>query len=154
MNEAIDHHAPLGFYNLAEDFYKAAILCANARDKREVRFLFSHVPYYLHSHSIELALKAYLRTHGVTEAELKKSFRHGFVDLLAKCEQLGLKFRKPKRTRQLVDFLNELTKQQAFRYFYGGIKQQPELSEVRDGNERILAAVHRACSRSVKIKAN
>jgi hypothetical protein len=154
LNDAIDRHAPLGFNNLAEDFYRAAILCAKAHENREVRFRFSHVPYYLHSHSIELALKAFLRVHGVTEVELKKSFRHGFVDLLGRCEQLGLKFRKPKRTRQLVDFLNELTRRQAFRYFYGGIKQQPALAEVRDGNERILASVHRACSRSMKIKAN
>ena len=117
MNETIDRHAPIGFYNLAEDFYKAANLCTTARKERSVRFKFSHVPYYLHTHSIELALKAYLRTRDITEAELKKSFGHGIVGLLAKCEGLGLKFRKPKRTRELVHFLNELTRKQAFRYF-------------------------------------
>jgi len=109
VNETIDRYAPIGFYNLAEDFYKAAMLCAAAHEKRTVRFKFSHVPYHLHTHSIELALKAYLRAKSVTEAELKKAFRHGFVDLLAKCEQLGPKFRKPKRTRELVSFLNELS---------------------------------------------
>jgi len=152
VNDTIDRYAPLGFYNLAEDFYKAAALCAAAHDKRTVQFRFSHVPYYLHTHSIELALKAYLRTHRVTEAELKKSFRHGFVDLLAKCEAMGLKVRKPKRTRQLVDFLNELTKDQTFRYFYGGTKQVPELREMREGNERVLAAVQSACMRSIKAR--
>jgi hypothetical protein len=151
MNEIIDRHAPIGFYNLAEDFYQAAMLCAAAREKRTVRLRFNHVPYYLHTHSIELALKAYLRTHSVTEAELKKAFRHGFVDLLAKCEVLGLKFRRPKRTRQLVDFLNELTKDQAFRYFYGGARQLPTPQEMREGNERILAAVKPACLRSIKV---
>jgi hypothetical protein len=150
VHETIDRHAPIGFYNLAEDFYKAAILCATAREERTVRFKFGHVPYYLHTHSIELALKAYLRTRAITEAELKKSFRHGFIDLLAKCEELGLKFRKPKRTRELVHFLNELTKDQAFRYFYGGAKQLPELHEMREGNERILAAVQPACVKSIK----
>jgi hypothetical protein len=150
VHETIDRHAPVGFYNLAEDFYKAAILCATGREERTVRFKFSHVPYYLHTHSIELALKAYLRTRAITEAELKKSFRHGFIDLLAKCEELGLKFRKPKRTRELVHFLNELTKDQAFRYFYGGAKQLPKLHEMREGNERILAAVHPACLKSVR----
>jgi hypothetical protein len=103
----------------------------------------------MHTHSIELALKACLRTKRVTEAELKKSFRHGFVDLLAKCEELGLRFRKPKCTRLLVDFLNELTKDQAFRYFYGGTKKVPELRELREGNERILAAVRASCLRSI-----
>jgi hypothetical protein len=150
VNDTIDRHAPIGFYNLAEDFYKAASLCAEANETRTVRFRFSHVPYYLHTHSIELALKAYLRARSVTEAELKKSFRHGFVDLLAKCEEMGLKFRKPKRTRQLVYFLNNLTKDQAFRYFYGGAKQVPELREMREGNERILGAVHPACLKSIK----
>ena len=72
MNETIDRHAPIGFYNLAEDFYKAAILCAAAREEGTVQFKFSHVPYYLHTHSIELALKAYLRSRNITEAELKK----------------------------------------------------------------------------------
>jgi hypothetical protein len=150
VNDTIDRHAPIGFYNLAEDFYKAANLCAEANETRTVRFRFSHVPYYLHTHSIELALKAHLRAQSVTEAELKKSFRHGFVDLLAKCEEMGLKFRKPKRTRQLVDFLNELTKNQAFRYFYGGARQAPELREMREGNERILTAVRPACLKSTK----
>jgi hypothetical protein len=95
-------------------------------------------------------LKAFLRARSVTEPELKKSFRHGFVDLLAKCEELGLKFRKPKRTRDLVDFLNDLTKDQAFRYFYGGAKLVPELREMREGNERILAAVQPVCVKSIK----
>jgi hypothetical protein len=76
----------------------------------------------------------------------------GSVDLLAKCEALGLKFRKPKRTRQLIDFLNELTKDQAFRYFYAGAKQLPEMREMREGNERILAAVQLACLSSMKAK--
>ena len=150
MNETIDRYAPIGFYNLAEDFYKAAMLCAAAHEKRTVRFKFSHVPYHLHTHSIELALKAYLRAKSVTEAELKKAFRHGFVDLRAKCGQLGPKFRKPKRTRELVSFLNELTKEQAFRYFYGASKLLPELREMREGNERILAAVQPACVKSIK----
>jgi hypothetical protein len=150
VNETIDRHAPVGFYNLAEDFYKAAILCATAREERTARFKFSHVPYYLHTHSIELALKAYLRTRAITEGELKKSFRHGLVDLLAKCEALGLKFRKPKRTRELVQFLNELTRNQAFRYFYGSATQLPALYEMREGNERILAAVRPACVKSIK----
>ena len=150
MQETIDRHAPIGFYNLAEDFYKAAILCAAAREERTVQFKFSHVPYYLHTHSIELALKAHLRTRNITGAELKKFFRHGFVDLLAKCEELGLKFRKPKRTRELVHLLNELTKDQAFRYFYGSAKQLPELHEMREGNERILASVRLACVKSIK----
>jgi len=152
VNDVIDRHAPIGFYNLAEDFYKAAALCTNAHSERTVRFRFGHVPYYLHTHSIELALKAYLRTHLVTEAELKKSFRHGLVDLLAKCEAMGLKFRKPKRTRQLVVFLNDLTKDQAFRYFYAGTKQVPESHEMHEGNERILAAVRLACLRSIKTR--
>jgi hypothetical protein len=150
VNETIDRHAPVGFYNLAEDFYKAAILCATAREERTVRLKFSHVPYYLHTHSIELALKAYLRTRAITEAELKKSFGHGFVGLLAKCEGLGLKFRKPKRTRELVHFLNELTRNQAFRYFYGSATQLPALHEMREGNERILVAVQPACFKSTK----
>jgi hypothetical protein len=152
VNKTIDRHAPVGFYNLAEDFYKAAILCATAREERTVRLKFSHVPYYLHTHSIELALKAYLRTRAITEAELKKSFRHGLVDLLAKCEALGLKFRKPKRTRELVHFLNDLTRNQAFRYFYGSTTQLPALHEMREGNERILAAVQPACLKSVKTR--
>jgi hypothetical protein len=150
VNETVDRHAPIGFYNLAEDFRNAAILCATAREEQTVRLKFSHVPYYLHTHSIELALKAYLRTRGITEAELKNSFRHGFVSLLAKCEELGLKFRKPKRTRELVHFLNKLTKDQAFRYFYGGGTQLPALHEMREGNERILAAVQPACVKSVR----
>ena len=73
------------------------------------------------------------------------------MDLLAKCEELKLKFRKPERTRELVSFLNDLTKDQAFRYFYGAATRLPTLWEVHEGNERILTAVRPACLKSVKI---
>ncbi len=107
----------------------------------------------MHTHSIELALKAYLRTRAITEAELKKSFRHGFIDLLAKCEELGLKFRKPKRTRELVNgYPVDVVADQGsgLPLFLWGAKQLPELHEMREGNERILAAVQPACVKSLK----
>ena len=110
MSQQNHRHAPLGFYHLAEDFYRSAKLTAEANEKRSVLLHYGHVPYHLHTHSIELALKAFLRTRQVGLNDLSKSFRHDLMKALIKCEELRLKCRKPKRTREVVGMLNELAR--------------------------------------------
>jgi hypothetical protein len=141
----IDRHSALGFYNLAEDFYRAGVHIADSQERRDLKLRFSHVPYYLHTHSIELALKAFLRANGIEERELKGKFRHGLSDILRKCVELKLETRKPKRTAEVVSWLDELTRTQQFRYFEGGGIALPAPHEVREANERILKAVQGLC---------
>jgi hypothetical protein len=53
---------------------------------------FSWPRYFLLCHSIELALKAWLMLHGVSEAELQKfEVRHNLKNLLELAERRGLK---------------------------------------------------------------
>ncbi len=51
MQKAIDLYNPLGFYHLAEDFYRAAIISAQTDDRKDNRLHFKLVLYHLHIHS-------------------------------------------------------------------------------------------------------
>ena len=64
-SEEIDRYAPLGFYHLAEDFYRAAVHSAE-ESEHFPRLHYKLVLYHLHTHSIELALKAFLRAKGLS----------------------------------------------------------------------------------------
>src|SRR5260370_31250200 len=79
---SIDRHSARGFYNLAGDFHRAGMYVAESSARRDLKLRFNHVPYYLHTHSIELALKAFLRASGIEERELRVQFRHGLSDIL------------------------------------------------------------------------
>jgi hypothetical protein len=146
-SSGIDRHSSLGIYNLAEDFCRAGLHVADSQVRGDLKLRFAHIPYYLHTHSVELALKAYLRAHTIEETDLRRKFRHGLSAILQECAELKLNVRKPKRTTQLVTWLDELTRGQQFRYFEGGAVKWPALHEVREANERILAAVRGKCTR-------
>jgi len=48
------------------------------------------VSYHLHMHSIELALKAFLRANGTTNDQLKRLYSHNLTTLLEKCTEYGI----------------------------------------------------------------
>ena len=56
-----------------------------------------------------------------------------------------MKVRKPQRSLQIVECLDQLGKVQTFRYFEAGFLSLPTLDEVRQLNERTLSAVRAAC---------
>jgi len=150
MAENIDRYNPLGFYNLAEDFYRAAAVCQAAVENRRIRLRYDFVLYHLHTHSIELALKAFLRAHGLSVAELKK-LSHGLVAIYERCVSLRMRVKKPKRTAQVAQWLDELSRTQTFRYFEMGTLTLPTLAEVQSANERILSSVQAKCAKAGKI---
>jgi hypothetical protein len=71
MTDGIDRYGPLGFYHLAEDFCRAAVHSANLENTKP-RLHYNLVLYHLHTHSIELTLKAFLRAKGIDAKETKK----------------------------------------------------------------------------------
>jgi hypothetical protein len=66
--------SPLGFFNLAESYWAAAVALENAG----LRTTHPTSPIsFLYYHAIELYLKAFLRTHGHSARELRgKNFGH------------------------------------------------------------------------------
>src|SRR5437762_9580436 len=115
--EQIDRHSAIGFLIGAEDFYRAAVHLASSQQQRALKLRSKDtISYHLHTHSIELALKAYLRARELSYDEIWKNYQHKLDRLLEASVRFGLRPKKPKRTTQLVGWLNELLKEQTFRY--------------------------------------
>jgi hypothetical protein len=86
----IDRSSPLGFFNLAESYWKAAVALVKAK----VDCTHSNSPIsFLYYHAIELYLKSFLRMHDHTAKELRgKSFGHRTCCLSERAAALGLHF--------------------------------------------------------------
>jgi hypothetical protein len=150
MPDEIDRYGPLGFYHLAEDFYRAAVHSASLKDTKP-RLHYNLVLYHLHTHSIELTLKAFLRAKSIHVKELKNKFSHGMMGLMAVATERKLKVSKPKRSLQILERLDQLGRAQTFRYFEAGFLSLPTLDEVRQLNERMLSSVRPACIATLKV---
>ncbi|MCO6418173.1 hypothetical protein JYK14_18680 [Siccirubricoccus sp. KC 17139] len=142
-----DRHSPIGIYYLAEDFLRAAAQSAMAQDSGELRLRFTHfVTYHLHCHSIELALKAFLRARHVSNDALKFKYGHNLKIMLRDACAEGLALQSYEaHTHVIVDWLNACGKAQTFRYSETGYFELPALTDVRATNERLLSAVKSAC---------
>jgi len=112
LSDEIERYGALGFYHLAEDFHRAAVRSAGLNETKP-RLHYDLVLYHLHTHSIELALKAYLRAKGIDVKDLKRKFSHGMVDLMAEATRLKAEgteaeavvpnYRTPRPTREYAD---------------------------------------------------
>lgn len=149
LNE-INRYVPLGFCHLAEDFYRAAVHSASLQDTKP-RLHYGLVLHHLHAHSIELTLKAFLRAKDIDVKELKNKFSHGMTGLMAAATERKLKVKKPKRSQQILERLDQLGKVQTFRYFEEGYLSLPALHEVQQLNERMLLAIRPACIPTLKV---
>jgi hypothetical protein len=137
---------------LAEDFLRAATHLAATIDSGDLSVRFTRPLYHLHAHSMELALKALLLAHGVSEPDLRKKYRHGFEELWDPCIKFKMRSKKPKKTAEVVETIGELVQDRRFRYYETGHLRLPELAEVQAANARILDAVRRECARASFVK--
>jgi hypothetical protein len=79
--------APLALWRYAHEYLRAA---RGLTRQINVRTVESQVPYHIAAQGIEFALKAYLRTHDVSMAELRNEVGHSLLIALERCEALGL----------------------------------------------------------------
>lgn len=93
--------------------------------------------YLLMAHSIELALKGYLRLRGLATATLaQRQYGHSLQALLNECEQQGFPMHGDRmELRDVVRMLDDSNRRQGLRYFTLETQTFPE---VRWG----IAAVH------------
>jgi hypothetical protein len=81
MTELSDRSPALGLWNFAWEYAEAAKKVVGEPELK-------HVAYYLICHSIELALKAFLRAKGKEMDDLKK-LGHNLEATLREAERLG-----------------------------------------------------------------
>lgn len=151
MPEDYERHSAIGIYHYAEDFFIAATQLAVAATKGEFRLRFGDtVPYHLHTHSVELVLKAFLRADGVSNDSLKAIYGHKLERLLSDCVECGLALGEHQQhTELVVRWLNAHGRAETFRYFEAGYFSLPALSDVHATNQRLLTAIRPACLRAL-----
>ena len=129
---------PVSLLNLAREFYTAADSI-----KAELDFL-SKPLYFLRFHALELAFKAFLRSHNVPTMELmQKDKGHKLTTLYGQCRQRGLVIGPEDQTDigNIVALLEEANEYQGLRYFNPGIKALPRLDWTRETTHKLIRTV-------------
>lgn len=149
---AVLNISPMGFHRFASEFAK---LGRQAHDDSGAGF--SPVPYFMYCRSVELVLKAFLLTKGLTKDDLKRTrgpdaLGHDLTKILAKARALGLESEVPVR----ADWEAELQKansyyaDKGFEYFdvgkaVRGYKGLPELDMLRAISQTLLETLETIC---------
>ena len=145
--ERIDRAPPIAFFLSGESFLKTAIHAHEALDAQTLRLRFEIPIYYLYSHAIELTLKSFLRTKGLTARELSfKPWGHDLLKLWESCVERGFTLDLPTRleTGAVIDLLAPYAVNYEFRYVQVGAKTLPTLDVVREAASTLHAAARTA----------
>lgn len=88
-DDRVDRTTAVGLYHYGHSYHEAA----RALSKATFRATHPDAPLtYLYFHAIELFLKAYLRAHGHSVANLEKTFRHNIKRMRERATELGFDF--------------------------------------------------------------
>jgi hypothetical protein len=133
---AADTHA-ISFLGFGRQYQNAANLLYEADETLAIPI------YFLYSHAIELALKAYLRAANLPILADKKRKHHQIGMLYDECKKLGLRIGPDDATnmRNIVDMLEDANEDQGLRYFNAKGSGFPQLSWLRDAVEELFLAV-------------
>jgi hypothetical protein len=144
-----DRWEPMNFYLSAEDYYKSAISIVQAWESGNLCMNFPlSVPYYLFSHTVELALKGFLRAKGVSKKNLKKKYVHNFRKLIDDCIKRDLPLEKSE-CKTAIEWLAEYDREAInFRYVRSGFMTLTDIKSTMLNVERILSIVLPACERA------
>jgi hypothetical protein len=137
---------PLGLARYAQDFYDAAVAADKVLGIRPGYEIIAPVPVmYLVGHAIELALKSYLVSSGVSLNDLKsRAYGHNLVVCLAKAESLGLVqlVALTSADREVLRVLNDLYSTKQLNYIVTGEKDFPIFGPLQSLCTKLLKAIH------------
>jgi hypothetical protein len=137
---------PLGLARYAQDFYDAAVAADDVLGIRPGYEIIAPIPVmYLVGHSIELILKSYLISRGMTLPKLKsKAYGHNLVACLMQAEELGLTrlLTFTPEDYDVLRVLNELYSTKQLNYIVTGQKKFPVFGPLQVLCTKLLNAVH------------
>lgn len=144
---------PLGYWRDASDFHRAATLAFGPTQSGMPSSRCGFVPWFLLGHAIELGLKAFLLTRGLTKENLrskKLGFSHDLENLYAAARQHGLES-LPDHPRHdqlslLIATICVPHKERSFAYhrpWFGAVLPMPDLA--LETVSELLRAVRREC---------
>jgi hypothetical protein len=134
----------IGFLNFASTFKEAAdLLLANRSRELETP------SYYLLCHSVELALKAFLKTKGFSDDLMKskelghnltrlmdESLRHGLADVV-KMDDTAL---------EIIHVVDEYYRTKGFEYLLPGFKTYPRLEDLEAVVKKLITEIGPWCT--------
>lgn len=134
---------PLGMIRYAHEFMEAALAVDEKMGNKPGFEIVAPVPaLYLLGHSIELSLKAYLLSQGVTLRQVR-SLNHDLHACMRKAKELGLlghaKFSSPEEGA--LELLNGLYSTKQLEYIVTGAKQFPLFGLLELFSARLFNAV-------------
>ena len=142
--------SPLGFYKYAKDY----LIASNAIHQGES---FSPVPYFLHCRSIELALKAFLATKGLSLKDAKPKYGHDLNKLLSSAKREGISSIVSINTTEegAIKKANSYYKKKSFEYFdliraAFGFKDLPDLNILSEFNKKLISSIEEECKSFVR----
>jgi hypothetical protein len=140
----MDQTNSMGLWTHANEFYQASCILVQPENEGLL-----HPSYYLVSHSIELALKAFLRGNGVSLEDLKnqRKFGHDLEKVFNKCIQLGLESFLPitEKDKFAIITINDYYKTKELEYIVTGFKRYPKMELLTSFNARLLDSIRQFC---------
>lgn len=116
------------FLNMAQEYHLAATRLNSLGCGAESPL------YFLYTHAIELALKAFIRSHGSSTPRT-----HDLNSLIQKCRQQGLP--APHDLTNVIELLESENSVQGFRYFAFVSTSKPEISFLREVVDSLIVNV-------------
>ena len=138
------------FFLRAGEFFSAAEKLFASENRAKAPNKWEYPIYFCYSHAVELALKAFLRSH-----KPEVEFGHELTKTYKKCVALGLVIGPDDRTHigNIVTLLDNGNEKSGFRYFMGS-GALPDLAWTREVVGRLIDAVEPHAIRAEKDNAS
>ena len=152
-DDDFDRSPPIAVFLSGESFFHSARYLREAMESEELRLRFSMPIYYLYSHALELTLKSFLRSKGITGKRLaSREFGHQLQVLWSECIAQGLKSNAITEVviGQTVDLLDPFATDFEFRYVKVGAKNLPTLEAVESAVDDLMKVVRPYCEETIR----
>ena len=142
MND-IERTSPIGLVRYAKDFFDVALAANDVIGKRKGYEITAPIPVmFLIAHSIELALKAYLRYAGTSLDDLKK-LSHNLCECWLKAIDSGIEkyVTLTKEDLGVLKIISDLHTSTELRYIRTGFKRFPVFSSLEVLARKLLDVI-------------
>jgi HEPN domain-containing protein len=129
------------FLSMAQQYHFAATTLFSAASRAEFPL------YFLYTHTIELALKAFLRSRGLSTPRT-----HALRSLCNQCQEMGLRMHDDLVT--VIHLLESENKVHGFRYFVFASTSKPEIGYLRQAVDNLMTDVTEESSKRSKEEAS
>lgn len=135
---------PVGLARYAAEFMEAALAADDKMGVRSGYEIIAPVPVmFLVGQAVELALKSYLLSRGVTLRELRRDYGHQLHRALRRAKELGLLSLIELSEEELagLKYLDHLYSTRELQYIVTGVKQFPVFGPVESAALRLIHAI-------------